>query len=143
MADRNENDVRLEERTRALERAQGWHFIMEAVFVLAFILLSLLFVSGCRIPTPSLKTETDTREWTKSTKEEVEGLDVSIEEDPTRVRLVYDEKDKGSLRTHLDKIYIVIGRNNYSFTADFSESEVNVYKSYGGETSLYCTFKYQ
>lgn len=139
MADQSERDVRLDERTKALEKATGWHFIMEAVLVIAILALALIFVCGCGIDTPSLKKN---RAWVYTPSVEVDGLTIKLEEDPLNVRISYD-KGEHSLKTPLDEANFFLDRKSYSLKADFSETKITVYHQDGENKKVFGVFNYE
>lgn len=145
MADQNERDVRLEERTKALEKATGWHFIMETVLVLAFLALALIFVSGCRIDTPSLKVDKEKEKtWVYTPVVEVEGLTIKLEEDPLNVKIAHTQAGEWNIKTPLDSADINIDRDNYYYLkADFTDTKITVYNIDEGNKTVFGVFNYE
>lgn len=79
----NAQVARLEERTRALEKCDRRHYVMEVILLIAFLALTLLFVASCDIRTPEKKTEE--KKWVYTEVTHIEDLSLSINEDGSTV----------------------------------------------------------
>ena len=79
----NEIEVaRLEERTRALEKCDRRHYIMEVILFAAILALTLLVVASCTIATPE---KVDNKEWIYTEVQKVDNLSFTLNEDKESV----------------------------------------------------------
>ena len=79
----NEIEVaRLEERTRALEKCDRRHYIMEVILFAAILALTLLVVASCTIATPE---KVDNKEWVYTEVQKVDNLSFTLNEDKESV----------------------------------------------------------
>ncbi len=70
--------ARLEERTRALEKCDRRHYVMEVILFAAILALTLLVVASCTIATPE---KVDNKEWVYTEVQKVENLTFSLNDD--------------------------------------------------------------
>ena len=79
----NEIEVaRLEERTRALEKCDRRHYIMEVILFIAILMLTLLVVASCTIATPE---KVDNKEWVYTEVQKVDNLTFTLNEEKESV----------------------------------------------------------
>ena len=74
--------ARLEERTRALEKCDRRHYIMEVILFAAILALTLLVVASCTIATPE---KVDNKEWVYTEVQKVDNLSFTLNEDKESV----------------------------------------------------------
>ena len=74
--------ARLEERTRALEKCDRRHYIMEVILFAAILALTLLVVASCTIATPE---KVDNKEWIYTEVQKVDNLTFTLNEDKESV----------------------------------------------------------
>ena len=74
--------ARLEERTRALEKCDRRHYIMEVILFAAILALTLLVVASCTIATPE---KVDNKEWVYTEVQKVDNLTFTLNEDKESV----------------------------------------------------------
>ena len=74
--------ARLEERTRALEKCDRRHYIMEVILFAAILALTLLVVASCTIATPE---KVDNKEWIYTEVQKVDNLSFTLNEDKESV----------------------------------------------------------
>ena len=145
---KTEDVIRLEERTRGLERSDRRHYLFELILLLGFVALCLLFVNACDIKTPEPvvpeeKTPVETKkEWKYKAGKEVEKITFTLGDDAKKVDVYYD----GELATTLvaeEAFPLALIRK--SFTAEFESEEVRIYAQAFGTTTkeLVGTFTYE
>ncbi len=151
MAALNEKDedvVRLEERTKGLERSDKAHFFMELILFLGVLALALMLVSGCRINTPSPnvdsyveergKEEEKEKEWIYSETSAIPDITFSVGDDGKSVIVLLNGEAYKTIRTDEDKVTILKQRKTIS--AVFEEAKITLYAN---GTTLLGTFDYK
>ncbi len=151
MATINEKDedvVRLEERTKGLEKADKAHFFMELILFLGVLALALMLVSGCKINTPSPnvddyveergKEEEKEKEWIYSETSAIPDITFTVGDDGKSVNVLIKGDPYKTIRTNEDKVTILKQRKTIS--AVFEEAKITLYAN---GTTLLGTFDYQ
>lgn len=142
MATVNEKDedvVRLEERTKGLERSDKAHFLMELILFLGILALALMLVSGCKINTPTPKVDEVVREkekeWVYSENTPIPDITFSVGDDNKSVIIFDKGKMYRTIRTNEERIPITSLKIHVS--AVFEESRITLYAN---DTTLIGTF---
>ncbi len=126
--ERSTDVIRLEERTRCLERSDRKHFLVEMVLFLAFIALALIVVSGCTINTPS-KKEAE-KEWVLTSSTAVTGVEkIEIaEKDGNWIVAVSCDGERTLELCTEDDLVSVSPRSSVRLHAGFEETKITVYE---------------
>ncbi len=140
--------IRLEERTRGLERSDRRHYLFELILLLGFVALCLLFVNACDIKTPEPVVQPEEapketkKEWKYSAETEIEKLTIALGEDAKSVILTYEGEDPQPL---IATETVHIFQTKRLFSAEFESEEVRVYAQKNGTATkeLVGTFKYE
>ncbi len=146
--EKDEDVVRLEERTKGLERSDKAHFFMELILFLGVLALALMLVSGCRINTPSPnvddfveergKEEEKEKEWIYSETTAIPDITFTVGDDGKSVNVLINGEVYKTIRTSEDKVLIMKERKTVS--AVFEEAKITLYAD---GTTLLGTFDYQ
>ena len=146
---KTEDVIRLEERTRGLERSDRRHYLFELVLLLAFVGLCLLIVNGCEINTPTpVKEDTGgdgkerKKEWLYTAQEEIDSVRFEVGEDAKSVLLyVGDAEPRQIVEGESFGVYKLMRK----FSAEFAEEQIQIYSSplQSEEKTLVGTFNYE
>ncbi len=146
--EKNEDVVRLEERTKGLERSDKAHFLMELILFLGVLALALMLTSGCRIntPTPNVdelveekgSTKEKEKTWVYSENTPLKGITFSVGDDGKSVVVFDNGNEYRTIRTNEDKIPLTTLKIYLS--AVFEEETITLYAN---EKALIGTFNYQ
>ena len=145
---KTEDVIRLEERTRGLERSDRRHYLFELILLLGFVALCLLFVNACDIKTPEpvvqpQETPVETKkEWKYKEESAIDRISFTLGEDAKSVDVYYDGQFAVQLVAAEGQS---IFQTRRYFTAEFESEEVRVYAQAIGSTTkeLVGTFKYE
>ncbi len=86
----NADVVRLEERTRALEKCDRRHYVMEIILFVAFLMLTLFVVASCDIRTPEKVEE---KSWVYTEVVKIDDLTLAVNEDGESVTATAFSRD--------------------------------------------------
>ena len=144
---KTEDVIRLEERTRGLERSDRRHYLFELILLLGFVALCLLFVNGCEIKTPEPVVQPQEKpleakkEWKYKAEYEIDKLTFALGDDAKSVIITYEGEEPQSLvASEVASIYPL----RKFFTAEFESEEVRVYvQTNGSAKELVGTFTYE
>ena len=145
---KTEDVIRLEERTRGLERSDRRHYLFELILLLGFIALCLLFVNACDIKTPepvvpAEETPAETKkEWKYKEESAVDKISFTLGEDAKSVDVYYDGVFLKSLVATETMTHY---QTKKTYSAEFESEEVRVYAQTNGSTTkeLVGTFRYE
>lgn len=130
--EKENNIVRLEERTRSLEHSDRKHYTFEMILFLALLGVALIFVSGCDIKTPILKNDETvivTKSWVyvpvEGWEDILEELKLNVAADGKSIEVFYNETYCGTIENS-DSVEVKGLRSRLK--AVFEESKISVYK---------------
>ncbi len=145
---KTEDVIRLEERTRGLERSDRRHYLFELILLLGFVALCLMFVNACDVKTPEPvipKEEPPAekkKEWKQTAETEIEKVSFSLGEDAKSVIITYEGATPQPI---VAGETVTIFQVRKTFSAEFGSEEVRVYAQENGSTNkeLVATFRYE